>query len=70
DPWVSKEDWKYLGIKNISYDELKEKSFDAVIAAVNHEQFVDNDSFIDSLCTQPKVVVDVKGALSNPDWRL
>lgn len=70
DPWVSEEDWGYLGINKIPYDKLKEKSFDAVIVAVNHKQFVNNDIFINKLCNQPKVVVDVKGALTNPDWRL
>lgn len=70
DPWVAEEDWKHLDVDHIDYDNIEKNSFDAVIVAVNHSEFVGEDDKIDSFCTQPKVVIDVKGALVNPDWRL
>lgn len=70
DPWVTKEDWNSLNIDNVKYSDIKENNFDAVIVAVNHSEFVGEDNRIDSFCTKPKVVIDVKGALVNPDWRL
>lgn len=70
DPWVTEEDWNHLNVKHINYNDIKENSFDAVIVAVNHTEFVGDDEKIDSFCIKPKVVIDVKGALVNPDWRL
>jgi UDP-N-acetyl-D-galactosamine dehydrogenase len=70
DPWVTEEDWKYLTIDSVNYNDISSANFDAVIVAVNHSQFVGDDENINSFCTQPKVVIDVKGSLKNPDWRL
>lgn len=70
DPWVTKEDWEYLNIDSVNYTDISSANFDAVIVAVNHSQFVGDDENINSFCTQPKVVIDVKGSLKNPDWRL
>lgn len=70
DPWVSAEDWARLHITALPYDQLPKGAFDAVIVAVNHQEFKGQDAYIKSLCTPPSVVIDVKGALDNPDWRL
>lgn len=70
DPWVAEDDWKGLNVNHVNYESIKENSFDAVIVAVNHSEFVGVDDKIDGFCTKPKVVIDVKGALTNPDWRL
>lgn len=70
DPWVTEEDWQYLNVPHIAYEDIPKDTYDAVIAAVNHKQFVGADDDINSLCTKPKVVIDVKGSLKNPDWRL
>ncbi|WP_201512874.1 nucleotide sugar dehydrogenase [Psychrobacter alimentarius] len=70
DPWVTKEDWNNLNVKCVDYKAIEQNSFDAVIVAVNHSEFVGEDDKIASFCTTPKVVIDVKGTLVNPDWRL
>ena len=70
DPWVSEEDWSSLNVKYVDYKDISKNSFDAVIVAVNHSDFIGDDDRINHLCTQPKVIIDVKGALVNPDWRL
>ncbi|AMT95779.1 MULTISPECIES: nucleotide sugar dehydrogenase [Psychrobacter] len=70
DPWVTEEDWNNLNVECVDYKAIEQNSFDAVIVAVNHSEFIDEDKKIDSFCTRPKVVIDVKGTLVNPDWRL
>ncbi len=70
DPWVSAEDWQYLEITPQEFADLPKDYFDAVIVAVNHKEFKGQDDYIKSLCNQPSIVIDVKGALDNPDWRL
>lgn len=70
DPWVTEEDWNSLNVNHVDYKDIEENSFDAIIVAVNHSDFVGEDDKIDSFCTKPKVIIDVKGALVNPDWRL
>lgn len=70
DPWVTEEDWSSLGVDYVDYNDIQENSFDAVIVAVNHSEFIGEDDNINSFCTKPKVIIDVKGALVNPDWRL
>lgn len=67
---VTDEDWNSLNVNNVDYKDIQENSFDAVIVAVNHSEFVGEDDKIDSFCTKPKLVIDVKGALVNPEWRL
>lgn len=70
DPWVTNEDWNSLNVHHVDYQSIEENSFDAVIVAVNHADFVGEDDKINSFCTESKVIIDVKGALLNPDWRL
>ena len=70
DPWVSEDDWDYLEIQPKALSELSKDYYDAIIVAVNHQEFKGQDAYIKSLCTPPSVVIDVKGALDNPDWRL
>lgn len=70
DPWVTDEDWKYLNVNHIEFENIPKENYDAIIVAVNHCQFVENDEQINYLCNKPKVVVDVKGSLKSPSWRL
>lgn len=70
DPWVSDEDWEYLGITPKDYGKITQCSYDAVIIAVNHRDFNDQEIYIQSLCNVNPVVIDIKGALSQASWRL
>ena len=70
DPWVSQEDWAYLGISPVGFTELPQQAYDAIIVAVNHNEFRGRDGVIRSYCVEPSVIIDVKGVLENPDWRL
>lgn len=70
DPWVSQEDWEYLGISPVEYGNLPVGNYDVVIIAVNHREFKVKDQVVRNYCLEPSVIIDVKGVLENPDWRL
>lgn len=70
DPWVSDEDWEYLSVNKIDYDQLPKSSYDAVVVAVNHENFHNQESRIQSLCSDMPVIIDIKGTLSKASWKL
>ncbi len=70
DPWVSDEDWKYLGITPVNFDRLLKSTYDAVIVAVNHNEFHGQDVFIRSLCSRDSVIIDIKGTLEKAEWKL
>lgn len=70
DPWVSDEDWEYLSVNKIDYDKLPQFSYDAVVVAVNHKDFRNQEAYIQSLCSGTPVVIDIKGALSEASWKL
>jgi UDP-N-acetyl-D-galactosamine dehydrogenase len=71
DPWI---DAKEINRKNFACitDPFKsDKKYDAVIVAVGHSQFkeVDQCSY-EMLCSEEPVLVDIKGVLQSPTWRL
>jgi len=71
DPWI---DAKEINRKNFACitDPFKsDKKYDAVIVAVGHSQFkeVDQGSY-EMLCSEEPVLVDIKGVLRSPTWRL
>lgn len=70
DPWVSDEDWAYLSVNKIDYDKLPQSTYDAVVVAVNHEDFRNQEAYIQPLCRGTPVVIDIKGALSEASWKL
>lgn len=73
DPWVIDEDWDKLAIKALSFSEIKKTNqvFDAVIIAVNHDEFIEQSDEINKLCGNTPVLIDVKGVLNTPtNWRL
>ena len=50
DPWVSEEDWRYLGVQPVSFDRIPRLAYDAVIVAVNHKEFRCQDDHFASFC--------------------
>ena len=71
DPWVDheKNKWYKHGIIN---DPLQnDKKYDAIVVAVGHEQFKKyTDSNYKFLSNGESVIIDVKGVVNNPTWRL
>lgn len=70
DPWVSDEDWEYLGIQSVDFNTLSDNSYDAIVVAVNHDDFKSQSKDIRNYCANPSVIIDVKGVIKNADWRL
>jgi len=49
----------------------KNKKYDAIIVAVAHKQFKElTKKDYESISTKEPVIIDVKGIVKNPTWRL
>lgn len=69
DPWVDKvEAKKYYGYDLIENPFICKKHYDAIVVAVGHEQFVALSE--EEYTRLSSVVIDVKGIVENPTWRL
>ena len=72
DPWVDHEAEKHWYNHGIINDPLKNnKKYDAIVVTVSHEQFkryTNNDFKV--LSNGESVVIDIKGIVDNPTWRL
>ena len=72
DPWIDpeeeKRDYKH-GIINNPFENVK--TYDSIIVAVAHDQFrvLEEDDYI-SISNGIPVIMDIKGIVSNPNWRL
>jgi UDP-N-acetyl-D-glucosamine/UDP-N-acetyl-D-galactosamine dehydrogenase len=72
DPWVDPEEEKQSYKHGIIPNPFEaDKRYDAIVVAVAHQQFkaLDRDAY-DRLCNDTPVIIDVKGIISNPTWRL
>ena len=73
DPWVDTE----VERKSFSHPLLREnpfqvdKKYDGIIVAVAHNQFLElSREDYDKISTTPAVIMDIKGIVKNPTWRL
>ena len=72
DPWVDRDEPKqYYSHGLISNPFESEKKYDSIILAVAHHQFkaLDRDAY-ENISTDEAVLIDVKGIIENPTWRL
>ncbi len=74
DPWIDLEEAKHhFPHACLEHDPFKaDKKYDAVIAAVAHHQFLNlTESDYQRISTDGEaVIIDVKGVVKNPSWRL
>ena len=73
DPWVDTEierrSFPYPLLRKNPFD--TEKTYDAVVVAVAHQQFKElNQEDYRRITTEPEVIVDIKGIVEKPTWRL
>ena len=69
DPWVDKAEAKlHYGFELIDNPFENNKKYDAIVVAVGHEQFVALSS--ENYTKLSRVIIDVKGIVKNPTWRL
>jgi len=72
DPWVDPKEQKIHYSHGIIQDPFKaNKKYDAVVVAVAHKQFKKlNEEDFENISTSNKVLIDIKGIVTNPTWRL
>ncbi|MEA3352311.1 MAG: nucleotide sugar dehydrogenase [Campylobacterota bacterium] len=72
DPWVDQKEEKKNYKHGFISDPFKEnKKYSAIITAVAHEQFTKlNMDDYDTISDEERVVIDVKGIVKDPSWRL
>ncbi len=72
DPWVDPEEEKQHykhGIIDNPFE--SDKKYDAIVVAVAHKQFMKlTEANYNKISTQNPVVMDIKGIVKNPTWRL
>jgi UDP-N-acetyl-D-galactosamine dehydrogenase len=69
DPWVDKaEAKKYYGYELIENPFGNHKRYEAIIVAVGHDEFVQLKS--EDYKALSSIIIDVKGIVQNPTWRL
>jgi UDP-N-acetyl-D-galactosamine dehydrogenase len=71
DPWVAQEEKQTSRYRFIDTLPFGTKRYGAVVVAVAHDEFksVTHEQWV-SLCTEPPIIIDVKGIIKNPTWRL
>jgi len=71
DYWVDKSDKESKELPFIDELPLGSHKYDAVIVAVGHDKFKEMSmAEYESLCSEPPIIIDVKGVVEKPTWRL
>jgi len=71
DYWVDKSDKESKNLPFIDELPLGSHKYDAVIVAVGHDKFKEMSmAEYESLCSEPPIIIDVKGVVEKPTWRL
>jgi UDP-N-acetyl-D-galactosamine dehydrogenase len=72
DPWVDSEEEKHHYKHGIIADPFEsDKKYDAVVVAVAHKQFTTlTQTDYDNISNDAPVIMDIKGIVENPTWRL
>jgi len=71
DYWVDKSDKESKDLPFIDELPLGSHKYDAVIVAVGHDKFKEMSmAEYESLCSEPPIIIDVKGVVEKPTWRL
>ena len=73
DPWVDLEEVKYHFNHRLMEDSPFEtdKKYDSIVVAVAHKQFVElSEDDYKSISEGKEILIDIKGIIKNPTWRL
>ena len=71
DYWVDKDDHEIQTLKMIDNLPLNTKKYDSIVVAVGHERFKEiTTEEYDSMSKGKAIVIDVKGIVEKPSWRL
>jgi len=71
EPWIDEKDKKYYDCNFIENPLKQTKKYEAIIVAVGHDKFKEiKQEEYDSLINGKSLIVDVKGIVPNPTWKL
>ncbi|MFC2057858.1 nucleotide sugar dehydrogenase [Campylobacterota bacterium] len=71
DPWIEEKDVEQKNYAFITDPFKADKKYDAVIIAVGHQAFKElNRSEFEDVSTAEPVLIDIKGIVEDPTWRL
>ena len=71
DYWADKSDRETKGLNFVNELPLNSKKYDAIIVAVGHDRFKDiTTEQYASMSNGEPIIIDVKGIVENPTWRL
>lgn len=71
DPWIDEKDLNKNNFAFIQNPLESDKKYDAIIVAVGHREFKElSYSTYNGISTQEPVLIDIKGIVENPTWRL
>jgi UDP-N-acetyl-D-glucosamine/UDP-N-acetyl-D-galactosamine dehydrogenase len=71
DPWIEEKDVDQVNFSFIGNPFKEDKQYDTIIVAVGHQEFKKlQHSEYEAISTEEPVLIDIKGILDNPTWRL
>jgi UDP-N-acetyl-D-glucosamine/UDP-N-acetyl-D-galactosamine dehydrogenase len=71
EPWIDEKDKDYYDYNFVQNPFENSKKYDSIVVAVGHEKFktISQEQY-DSLIENEKIIIDVKGIVPNPSWKL
>ena len=71
DPWIAEKDINQTNFSFINDPLQNDKKYDVIIIAVGHEEFKKlEQSSYEKLSSSEPILIDIKGIVENPTWRL
>ena len=71
EPWIDEKDKGYYNYNFVENPFENSKKYDAIVVAVGHDKFKSiTQKEYDDLIKDEKIIVDVKGIVPNPSWKL
>jgi UDP-N-acetyl-D-galactosamine dehydrogenase len=71
EPWIDEKDKGYYNYNFVENPFENSKKYDAILVAVGHDKFKTlTQNEYDSIIDGEKIIIDVKGIVPNPTWKL
>lgn len=71
EPWIDEKDKSYYAYNFIDNPVNKDKQYEAIVVAVGHDKFkaITKEQY-EKLSNGENIIIDVKGIVTNPTWKL
>ena len=71
EPWIDEKDKDYYDYNFVNNPLENDKKYEAIVVAVGHDKFKSfSQEEFESLINGENILIDVKGIIPNPDWKL